>query len=153
MAGPLGRLCLIAAPLLLIALMAAVWPRQQASPAASSAVPRPALPTSLAPAEPWQVTAGDGQGAQAGAVFRIPADCPAQRLSYTAELSEPGQSDVWIGFAVVNSDGRAVEMTPSRDVLAYPRDDFDLDLSPGSYRVRVQARGAEWSYAVECLPE
>lgn len=151
-AGPLGRVSLIAVPLLLLALVAVVWPRPQDvadRPAATPVLPRA---TAAMPDEPWTVDIGDGQGAQAGETFSVSRQCVAQRLTYRAELAQLGQSDVWIGFAVVNDDGRSVEMTSSRDVLAYPEGTFDFTLPPGDYRVRVQGRGAEWSYTVECLP-
>jgi hypothetical protein len=151
-AGPLGRVALIAAPLLLAALLLSLLWTPGRSSATVAPIPRATATATAAPVEPWQVAAGEGQGAQAGDAFRVSEACDVQRLSYRAGLSTLGQSDVWIGFAVVNEDGRAVEMTPSRDVLAHPQDEFTFALSPGSYRIRVQGRGAEWSYTVDCVP-
>lgn len=154
MAGPLGRASMVAAPVLLaLLLLSLAWTAGRAAPPAR---PRSvALPSATAtprPVEPWIAATGDGRGAQASEVIRLSAACVTQRLSYNARLSELGRQGVWIGFAVIDDGGDAVEMTPSRDVLAYPKGDFDFSLPPGDYRLRVQGRGAEWAYTLECLP-
>lgn len=156
MAGSYGRASMVAAPLLLLLLLATLAGQLRTPALATARPPRPAtLPSATAtpaPAQPWEVATGDGQGPQAAASFTVTPACDAQRLTYRAGLSELGQSDVWIGFAIVDGDGQTVEMTPSRDVLAHPTGSFTFALSPGDYRLRVQGRGAEWQFVVECIP-